>query len=183
MTKKLVALWSARGEMVTGQTDTCSIIFYFFGYPSLSFSIFRYPSLSFGNLSLSLTIFHYLLAILHYFSLSLGYISLSFGFLSLSLIIVHYLSLSLTIFWLSFAIRHYLLAIPHYLSLSFGYLLLSLTIFHYPKTKEYFTETKIFMGKVRIVFKNLLQSSREKINIEKVLHEKLKLNIANQNNF
>ena len=54
-------------------------------------------------------------------------------------------------------------------------------MFHYPQNKKYFTETKIFI-KIKIVFKNLFQSVREKIRIEKVVHEKFKLNVVNQNN-
>ena len=55
----------------------------------------------------------------------------------------------------------------------------NLANFRYPKTRKYFTETKIFI-KISIVVKTLFQSVREKIKIEKVVHEKLKLNVVNQ---
>ena len=45
------------------------------------------------------------------------------------------------------------------------------------KERKYFTETKIFI-KISIIFKNLFQSVREKIKIEKVVHEKFKLKIV-----
>ena len=52
----------------------------------------------------------------------------------------------------------------------------------HPKTKKYFTETKIVI-KISIVYRNLFQSVREKIKIEKVVHEKFKLNFMNQPKF
>ena len=52
----------------------------------------------------------------------------------------------------------------------------------HPKTRNYFTETKIFI-KISVMFNNLFQSVREKMKIEKVVHEKLKSNVVNRNNF
>ena len=46
------------------------------------------------------------------------------------------------------------------------------------KTRKYFTETKIFI-KISIVFKKVFQIVREKDKIEKVVHEKFKLNVVN----
>ena len=39
-----------------------------------------------------------------------------------------------------------------------------------------------FFIKISIVFNNLFQSVREKIKIEKVAHEKFKLNVVNKKN-
>ena len=50
---------------------------------------------------------------------------------------------------------------------------------YYLKNNKIFHKTKIFM-KISIVFKNLFQSVREKIKIEKVVHEKFKSNVLNK---